>query len=142
MSKFKHKVTKISYAIEIPMEDFIAVQETEFQAAGAELTIAEQIEKRTCAVDVDYNGHFGNFIYFTFEAQDDLPEQWETIEDIITQGIEHAKQWMKKNTITRVVCNRQGERHYSATTDIAMDSCPVCDAPTIETFIVIDIDKE
>jgi len=141
MSKFKRKVTKVSYSIEIPMDDFLALQTTEYETIGDALSVAEEMEKQTCACDVDYNGHFGNFIYFTFEAQDDLPEEWEKIERIITQGIKNAKRWMKKNTITRIVCNRHSEAHYSSTPDLALERCPVCDAPTTDIHIVIDIDE-
>lgn len=45
------------------------------------------------------------------------------------------------STVTRIVCGDKGELHYSATPDLAMDICPVCDTHTVAKGIDISEPK-
>ena len=88
----KREVTAKDYSIEMPMDDFCALSSYENELTWDE-TVADMLDKQTNAVDIDYNGHFGSYIYLTLETDYDTPEAWADIERIITDQIERAKQW-------------------------------------------------
>lgn len=62
-----------SYALEIDMEVFKKLLNMEsWNATIEEMNQSEQFNKqleKLGAMDVDYNGHFGNNIYFTIDAE-------------------------------------------------------------------------
>lgn len=79
------EVTRRSYAITISLERFKEITEAEsFKNIGSNgPTIGEQLEKLDGVWDVEYNGHFGVFIYLTLDDEDDTDATWEQIEAII-----------------------------------------------------------
>lgn len=95
----KRKIVSKSYAIEINEDDFDAINKFEFEAARIEECLYHILEARTYARNVDYNGHFGNFIYLSLETDDDTKEQWDMIEHIITEHIRHSIQFIVDNDL-------------------------------------------
>ena len=55
-------------------------------------TFDEELTK-LCCFDVDYNGHFGSFIFFGLEVEDDTPERWKDIEVVFDKYIKLARKW-------------------------------------------------
>ena len=93
--EFKRTLDRKSYSIEIPMDEFTAITEYEWES-GYESTLSELLNKHANVYDTDYNGHFGNRIYFTMDANDDTPETWELIFQYTTDFIEMSTNWLKE----------------------------------------------
>ena len=89
----KRKAIATKYSIEMPMDDFCALESYENELPTIDNCLFTTLEKQTYACDVDYNGHFGNYIYLTLETEDDTPEMWADIMRIITEQIQKAKEW-------------------------------------------------
>ena len=79
------EVTRRSYAITISLERYKQIEEAEsFKNIGTcGPTVCEQLEKLDGVCNVEYNAHFGIFIYLAVTDEDDTDETWEQIEAII-----------------------------------------------------------
>ena len=95
--KFNRNVTHKSYAIEISEDDFVAIDTYEQKNTSNDPTLAALLDKNTTARSVDYNGHFGTFIYLTLDVDEDTLAEWKAIETIIADYIKKAKKWITKN---------------------------------------------
>lgn len=54
-------------------------------------TICDQITKTLRAAEVEYDGHFGNFIWFTMDAEEDTKRNHRKIMTIIRNQIIKAR---------------------------------------------------
>lgn len=95
---FQRICTKKSYSVELSMYDFYALiqyddsQEYEEEGYKSLLEILEQCG----AVDVDFHGMFGAYIFFSLEADDDTNEAWVDIEQQVWDYIAIAHAWQDK----------------------------------------------
>lgn len=77
------------YSIEIPVEDFKALESRESNSITK--TLAEAIEELPGTANVEYNGHFGNYVFLTIEMDWDIPETHRSIKKMIRQHITQAR---------------------------------------------------
>jgi len=84
---FEFKVVGKKYEIEITADDYCALEDYENEVGEGRLY--ELLDKQTCAYDIDYNAHFGNFIFFSLAVADE--DDLEPIKEIIQEQIEKAK---------------------------------------------------
>ena len=99
MNNFKSEVTLTHYRVPVTPEDFDALTDYDHETMlGDEDTprIDEALEQLYCC-DIDYNGHFGHYIYFALEPVDDTPETWKAIEKEFDKYIKLAHKWLKEN---------------------------------------------
>jgi len=87
---FKRELTRKSYAIEIPNDDFCALLEYEYDLSTINGCLFYKLDKQTNAIGIEYDGHFGNFVYLSLDTVDDCPAMWEIIDRIITEQIQEA----------------------------------------------------
>ena len=86
----KREVTATSYAIPITVEEYDTISNFE-RECYVEECLYTILEERTKAVRVDYG--IDDYIYFTLDAEDDTPEEWDNIQHIITEHLRHATQF-------------------------------------------------
>lgn len=74
------------YAMEIPLKDFMRIlKQDTYQYSDTEskgITLSEDIDKLDGVDDADYNGHFGNYIYYRVETKHDTPETHKKIQEL------------------------------------------------------------
>jgi len=93
--KFKRRLDRVSYSFEIPMVDFDVIAKYEYESRY-ESSLSTLLDKHANCFDTDYDGHFGNRIYVSMEAEDDTPETWELIFQYTTDFIAMSTEWVKK----------------------------------------------
>lgn len=84
--KLKHAVTMVSYSIEIPLDVYMKLEDWETEQPEHNC-LYSILEKNTNARNVDYNGHYGNFIYFSLEVEDNTRKELKKIKLFIQQHI-------------------------------------------------------
>jgi len=95
---FQREVVKKAYKVELSMYDFYALIQYDGEQAYDEeghKSLLEILEKLG-AFDVDFNGHFGAYIFFSLEADDDTNEAWFEIEQQVWDYIAIAHTWQDK----------------------------------------------
>lgn len=86
------EVTRRSYAIEIPKIDFDHLMKSDSWKWNG-TTLDEESFKHLPGVDtIEFNGHFGPFVYLNIVAEDDTSELREEILSIVSSAIESIKQ--------------------------------------------------
>lgn len=93
LTKLRAEVIRRSYAIEIEVADFIAIDsaESDYKHGGlGNKTILDQITS-ILRSDVEYNGHFGSYIYFTMDVEDDTKRNHGKVLTIIRNQIIKAR---------------------------------------------------
>lgn len=99
LMKLKPELTRRSYCIEIPVDDFIAVTEAEGDYGRNGLgdkTICDQITKMLRAAEVEYNGHFGSYIYFSMDVEEDTKRNHGKILTVIRNQIIKARRYVER----------------------------------------------
>jgi hypothetical protein len=91
-NKMEAKVWKKHYEVEISVDDLLALTEYETEEGDY---LNEEMERVTCANDVDYNGHFGEYIFFSLATADESKDEMQGILDIIAEYIVTANTWKK-----------------------------------------------
>ncbi|WP_408601398.1 hypothetical protein [Pseudomonas sp. PLMAX] len=97
--KLKAEITRRSYCVEIPMDDFTAVERAEDILGGAPLannSICDQLTKLLRAAEVEYNGHFGNNIFFSLDVEEDTKRNHGKILTIIRNQIIKARRYVAR----------------------------------------------
>lgn len=90
---FQRDITGIKYAIEIPIDDFVALLDSESYKTNSAVfapennTLCEKLSEVTPAMDIEYDGHFSNYVYLTLSSEDDTLETWTAIDETITDHI-------------------------------------------------------
>lgn len=88
--------TAVSYSVEIEMKQFSALLDYEdaFNGGlkGSEQSIDETLRKMGCS-DVEYNGHYLNYIYFTISIDDDNRKFHNKVLNVIEKQIKKAELW-------------------------------------------------
>lgn len=93
-------VTQTSYAVELEHDDFMVIVQAEDRSA---IEYANHLiwkltggrETHHTGIDgvhsVEYNGHFGACIYYTVDADRDIPAVHELVNTMIRSAIEEGK---------------------------------------------------
>ena len=84
----KRKLTQLSYTIDVDLTKIIDIDNELENDNRWDDTLIMQLDKIIGCYDIDYNNHFGNFIFITIEAKYDTPEKWEEIETTIKKFLE------------------------------------------------------
>lgn len=79
------EITKRSYAVEIEMERFDALIEVEDHNPCG-VTLCEKLSKFVS--NVNYDGHFSNYVYFDIDNDDDTDDLKHKIEKTINEHLD------------------------------------------------------
>ena len=94
---FKREATSTNYAIEIPNVDkFLAIDKYELEQDASDCLYLS-LETIGGVNNIDYNGHFGSYIYLRLDITDDTPETWEAINKMIADQIEVANEFIRES---------------------------------------------
>lgn len=97
--KLKPELLRRSYSIDIPVDDFIAVDKAEGDYGRNGLgnnTICGQLTKLLRYAEVEYNGHLGSCIYFTLDVEEDGKRNHGKIQTIIRNQILKARRYVER----------------------------------------------
>lgn len=86
MSKPKNYVpvvTRRQYAVPLPMRDFARLTERENKQPELDNDLGTALDQLPGVSGTDYNGHFGSYIYYTVDADDDTPELQAQVVELI-----------------------------------------------------------
>jgi len=87
MSLYTFEVTQLSIAFPITREDYFAIEQRDDATADAIYESGKRnydynkhclsgiLDSIEGVSDADYNGHFGEFIFFNLDCEDDSPEK-------------------------------------------------------------------
>ena len=89
---YKREVTRTSYSVELPLSDYEALEKSNWEAKTTSECLYDILEKNTNALDVDYNGHFGCYVFYMLNKEDDTEEEHDKIVHIIHEFILMAKE--------------------------------------------------
>ena len=80
----------------MPLDDFLEMgnYECETVLGDGDTCLYKILEEFTNAYDVDYNGHFGNYIFLSLMAEHDNEIEWKSIEMLIKGQIQKAKEFV------------------------------------------------
>ena len=78
---FKREVTQRAYSIEVGIEGLLALLERDKNYSKP--SVCEMLEKIDGVWKVEYDGHFGPYVYLSVDVEDDTEETWAQIEAII-----------------------------------------------------------
>ena len=73
-----------SYSVELTVNQFLKVERKDDKCKGNDFGLMTLLEKLGC-YSIEYNGHFGSFIYYTLSASDDTEALRQTIEQTIVK---------------------------------------------------------
>lgn len=92
------EVTQRSIAFEIAHEDYTAIEKRDRDREDAsdeagniwnynEIYLSGILDHIEGVSDADYNGHFGSYVFFNLDAENDTPEKREEIKTLIVNYI-------------------------------------------------------
>jgi hypothetical protein len=96
MMKLEKTATK--YTVEIEPERFIALEEYENMWHGGLTTYEPGLEvilRNMGCDDVEYNGHYQNYIWFSIHVDDDTPEFQAEVLEVINAYLQKALDWLE-----------------------------------------------
>lgn len=99
LMKLKPELLRRSYCIEIPGEDFTAIDKAEGDYGRNGLgnnTICAQLTKMLRAAEVEYNGHLGSYIFFTMDVEEDGKRNHGKVVTIIRNQIFKARRYVER----------------------------------------------
>lgn len=82
---FQQKVST-SYAYGLTIEEFQKVTRKDDEEEDYERTLGAKLERLEGVRDVEYNGHFGPFIYYTIDVDHDGSKTHSDIFDLIWEA--------------------------------------------------------
>lgn len=85
----KIKVTNKQYAIEIDVEDMLHLLRTEVDMFNEDM-LGEKLFELSGVENIEYNGHFGAYIYLTISTECDNEATWNQIKEIINKAIDRS----------------------------------------------------
>ena len=91
------EITSKSYAIPIDdVDDFLAIDKYEGDIPYAESSrcLYLSLEKIDGVNSIEYNGHFGLYIYLTVEEEHDTKETHKKISDLIEEQLKLAREYI------------------------------------------------
>ena len=98
--KMQLEKTGVRYCVEVEKEKFIALLEYENIWHGG-LKSSEPgldgILRNMGCDDVDYDGHYMNYIYFSLCVEDDEEDFHKEILEVIEEYLQKAVEWKKNN---------------------------------------------
>lgn len=87
------EITRRSFALEIPKAAFLDLEDSESYVSnnaafktGAQ-TLCSKLDALPGISNIEYNGHFGAFVYLSIDDEDDTPELRAQITQIITDHL-------------------------------------------------------
>jgi len=87
MAMWKEKVSH-TYTIRVLLENFFTIMDKDNEAiAEDEKTLSDILDDFPFIEKVEYDGHFGSFIFITQDVRDDTKENWLKIEKAIKDYI-------------------------------------------------------
>lgn len=90
----KMDIVSKSYSIPIDdVDDFLAIDKYEGELDGSKCLYLS-LETISGVYNVDYNGHFGSYIYLSIEEEHDTKETHKKIFDLIETQIELAREYI------------------------------------------------
>jgi hypothetical protein len=84
------------YAVEIDVDAFLiitSIKYSDYQDDMISPTLCDDLNKIPGLHNIDYNCHFGNYIYFTVSTDDDNEKLRKEVEDCIEKHIQRAIKW-------------------------------------------------
>ena len=81
----KRELTMSSYSIEVDLLSIMTLDNARENDNDWDNTLFNLLDKIKGVSRVDYNGHFGPYVWLSIEAEHDTPETWERIEKTITE---------------------------------------------------------
>lgn len=89
------EITRRSYAVEIPMDDFALLEQSDgIKWHGPTFTESDLPDG---VYDLEFNAHFQNYVYFTIDAEDDTPELHAEIVSMIEHKIQEMHNYMEED---------------------------------------------
>jgi len=88
---FVVETTRISYAVEIPLERFSILSAYDYEHYGS--MFDEKMKERFRGPEVELNEHFGNAVYFTLDVEEATPENLKWTTDTLEEAIVVAEKW-------------------------------------------------
>ena len=82
------EATSTSYAIPVTIEEFQSIEEKDNQAEACEHCLFKWLESIEGVSNIDYNGHFGPFIYLQIETPLDNDETKAFISQLLQDFID------------------------------------------------------
>jgi len=82
------EVTSTQYAIAVDVDDMLHILKNEGWFKVDRLH--EHLSKIAGVEEVDYNGHFGAYIFLTISTDCDNEETWKKIKEIINEAIDRS----------------------------------------------------
>ena len=89
-------VNEIRVSIEIPNDAFVALLDSESYVTdhacykNGNQPLSEKLEMAANITDVEYNGHFGNYVFFSVDPEAYTPELRDRIVFVIDEHLEWA----------------------------------------------------
>lgn len=85
--------TEVTYSVEIAVDEFIALTDYENCYLGNSDSLCTKLMEFGC-YKIEYNGHYGSYIYFTITVDDDTIEFKQEISDIIESHLKGMKEYV------------------------------------------------
>ena len=89
------------YAAEIAVEAFSVLDSSNYLVyldRAGKPDLYDDLSKLPELHNVDYNGHFGNYIYFTIWTGDDNEKLHKKIQSCIEKHVQRALKWAERNS--------------------------------------------
>jgi len=89
---FEREVRHTAYAIRLTLKDFTLVVNADkymLEQDTLDLCLSHRLEKLGC-IEVDYDGHFGTYIYFSLIPENDTERMWMEIYKEIQCAIDYG----------------------------------------------------
>ncbi len=80
-----------SYSLQIlPLDDFtVILKDDEINGQGLVMKFLNEVSE---IFDIEFNGHFGNFIYYSVSSEDDKPSLHEKIKNGVKEIVDNLRQ--------------------------------------------------
>ena len=83
------------YAVEIDIELFSILDSQDYGSHR----LHDDLDKISGVRDIEYNGHFGNFVYFSVSTSDDKPSLHKKIERCIEKHLKRCAKYKAKHNL-------------------------------------------
>lgn len=103
MNDLKSVITARKYAVELSIDDMISLEEGDSLLINKEFDDTSQLHtqlenmKGVSIYEIEFNGHFGPYIFFTVNDDDDTPVLHDRIHKMIRKHIKHCKKVIEEN---------------------------------------------
>lgn len=74
-----------NYQITLEVGSFIELISRELDRDSDKLALYQELDALPGVTNTEYDGHFGNYLYFTLEQVKDTEETWQKIRDLLAK---------------------------------------------------------